>query len=601
MPDRSPPPLPRPLTASAPRYPKSPRIRSPSPTTTVRPTMPNLNLNINLSRLNFANRLPRAVVRSILVIVLLLVGFFVVSHSRGGDGAWDASSYSDRVKSRGAVDRGDMRNLDTWKGIFGGGLKAAGSRIPSYRSSKVPKVKPERKARNAAVISPNATEYIPRIHRGSSRIAIPNTNPQQYELSPLPTLEEAFNHLHPMLREVKYRTPSIPREHELTEPIFQPFLTEELKNRYAHLIEEFDEDAGEWLEGGERRWYMVTVCRQVAGMLADWFSAWTVLADYLGPETLVFSLIEGDSADGSGEIFSGVMRAHLLFLGVLPENIFIETNGPPIDWESVHRIEQLAKMRNAGMQLFYDDPDGLSPDGHPWSAIVFYNDVYLSATHYLELLHQHFMQDADMTCGWDHAGKWFYDGWVGRDMSGDLYTPFPVPEEDQNLPQKAFPSSPSTRVRFEQMLPFQVFAGWNGMAVLNPLPFLPPYNVRFRRGKPQTETEFECQASESTFISWDFWKFGFSRILVVPGVHAAYGKGDAMVRGWVEWPRPEPGFSEIVEWQDEPPPKVRCHDWPQKNGKGWWAWDTVRWVDPPTFENPKPNTPARDPEPEPEV
>lgn len=33
-------------------------------------------------------------------------------------------------------------------------------------------------------------------------------------------------------------------------------------------------------------------------MLADWFAAWTVLADFLGPESLVFSLFEGDSADG---------------------------------------------------------------------------------------------------------------------------------------------------------------------------------------------------------------------------------------------------------------------------------------------------------------
>lgn len=94
-------------------------------------------------------------------------------------------------------------------------------------------------------------------------------------------------------------------------------------------------------------------------------------------------------------------------------------------------------MRNAGMQPFYDSlPSGLTPDGHPWTAIVYYNDVYLSATHFLELMHQHFIQDADMTCGWDHAGRWFYDGWVGRDMSGDLYTPFPVKDEDKELPQK---------------------------------------------------------------------------------------------------------------------------------------------------------------------
>jgi hypothetical protein len=33
-------------------------------------------------------------------------------------------------------------------------------------------------------------------------------------------------------------------------------------------------------------------------MLADWFAMWTVLADFLGPESLVFSLLEGGSDDG---------------------------------------------------------------------------------------------------------------------------------------------------------------------------------------------------------------------------------------------------------------------------------------------------------------
>ena len=158
-----------------------------------------------------------------------------------------------------------------------------------------------------------------------------------------------------------------------------------------------------------------------------------------------------------------------------------------------------------------------------------------------------------MTCGWDHAGRWFYDGWVGRDMSGDLYTPFPVKEEDKDLPQKVSPFSPlfsalptlfplfvqlspdtsislalhkahremstnadlqlfinhpNSRLRHEQNLPIQVFAGWNGIAVMNPKPFFPPYNVRFRRGAPKSllSMEWECQASESSFISWDFWK-----------------------------------------------------------------------------------------------
>ena len=35
------------------------------------------------------------------------------------------------------------------------------------------------------------------------------------------------------------------------------------------------------------------------GMLADWFAAWTVLIDYLGPESVIFNLMEGDSQDGT--------------------------------------------------------------------------------------------------------------------------------------------------------------------------------------------------------------------------------------------------------------------------------------------------------------
>ena len=76
-----------------------------------------------------------------------------------------------------------------------------------------------------------------------------------------------------------------------------------------------------------------------------------------------------------------------------------------------------------------------------------------------------------------------------------------------------FINHPTSRLRHEQNLPIQVFAGWNGIAVMNPRPFFPPYNVRFRRGAPKSllSMEWECQASESSFISWDFWKVSQSR------------------------------------------------------------------------------------------
>ncbi|WWC64987.1 uncharacterized protein I303_107601 [Kwoniella dejecticola CBS 10117] len=590
---------------------RSPHIRTPS-------TAPN---GSNMRRI----ALPRSTFLRAVLFLSLVIGLILLSQmgDSGGieEGIWDASSYSERrvpsspgmdirklknkfglisPKQPSKVGKGKGNGLDTNSGSnsdletqmqkqleeeeeYLNQLEYGIGQEYGYNSSPVQRQKVQRPnlARENYTIPKPTFE-------GKSRRVIPGSAPEKYTYGPLPTLEEAWEFLHPLLREVKNKYEVIPREHELTAPIFPPFLNEDLVQRYRHLREEWDEEKGEWKVVNDRRWFLVTVCRQVAGMLADWFATWTVLADFLGPESLVFSLIEGDSADGSGEIIAHAMRAHLLNIGVPPENINIKTFAPKFDWEQIHRIEQLAKMRNEGMKPFYDTlPSGLSPDGHPWTGIVYYNDVYLSATHFLELMHQHFKQDADMTCGWDHAGKWFYDGWVGRDMSGDLYTPFPVKEEDKDLPQKLFPSSPGTLRRYEKMLPFQVFAGWNGITVLNPQPFMAPYNVRFRRGQPRTDKFWECQASESSFISWDFWKYGFGRIQVIPGVHATYGKEDAMVRGWVEWPTPSGGMKEDIDWVDQPPSKVRCHDWPDKPGKGYWAWDTVRWVDPPKLEIPK--------------
>ena len=121
---------------------------------------------------------------------------------------------------------------------------------------------------------------------------------------------------------------------------------------------------------------------------------------------------------------------------------------------------------------------------------------------------------------------------------------------------QVFINHPSTKERFDRLLPFQVFAGWNGITVLSPTPFLPPYNVQFRRGATAppgsglSSADVECQQSECGLISWDFWKYGFGRIQVVPGVHATYSKADAMMRGWIEFPLEEEGYTEAITWQD---------------------------------------------------
>lgn len=133
-------------------------------------------------------------------------------------------------------------------------------------------------------------------HVGRSRVEMDSSDKytiysaEPYTTAPLPSLHEAFAHLEPRLTAIKNAHAQIPQEDVLTEPIFPPFLTRAQQSRYAHLQED--------VKGGTKRYLVVTVCRQVAGMLADWFAAWTVLADFLGPETLVFSLHEGNSDDG---------------------------------------------------------------------------------------------------------------------------------------------------------------------------------------------------------------------------------------------------------------------------------------------------------------
>jgi hypothetical protein len=456
--------------------------------------------------------LPRALIR-ILAFAAALLGvvlLYNLAFTPSPEGVWDASSWADRRSKNSPYQTEDNPNgvvydhpdpnLDTqgsrWS-LFGGskgGVKKDAAPRPGLSDPRpLPRVNTTRARENF----------------GKSRIVIPNTSPEEYTESPLPTLDEAFAHLEPMMRAVKEKHQNIPREHDLWQPIFPPFLTDDLQERFWHLREEWDEETKSWKHSGDRRFMLVTVCKQVAGEsscfaeCAGWelicryvgglvryldsvggflgpgdatlfaargrFCGWQVSCNTMGVgQSLPYpSLSPVDYASStdpplcllrtissfrkpypspiydsltSGEIFAEVMRDYLLFLGVPPKNINIQTHLPKVDWEQHHRIELLASMRNDGMKPLYDTaPSGLTYDGKPWSAVVFYNDVYLSGTHFLELLHQHFMQDADMTCGWDHAGRWFYDGWVGRDMSGDLYTPFPVKEEDKDLPQKVSP------------------------------------------------------------------------------------------------------------------------------------------------------------------
>lgn len=98
---------------------------------------------------------------------------------------------------------------------------------------------------------------------------------------------------------------------------------------------------------------------------------------------------------------------------------------------------------------------------------------------------------------------------------------------------------------YDELRPFQAYSAWNGIAVLSPTPFLPPFKVRFRRGAPG-----ECAASECTLLAADFWKYGWGRIQVVPSVQVAYDRKTALVSARLLREK-----QSKLEWKNGVPPR----------------------------------------------
>lgn len=85
--------------------------------------------------------------------------------------------------------------------------------------------------------------------------------------------------------------------------------------------------------------------------------------------------------------------------------------------------------------------------------------------------------------------------------------------------------------------------------MLSPTPFLPPFNVRFRRGNT---AKGECAASECTLVAADFWKYNWGRVQVVPSVQVAYQRKPA-----VETALELRKAQDRLGWKDGVPPKNR--------------------------------------------
>ncbi|GHJ85676.1 hypothetical protein NliqN6_2078 [Naganishia liquefaciens] len=372
------------------------------------------------------------------------------------------------------------------------------------------------------------------------------------------------------------------RGRTLPEQVF-PYqaLTRAQQSRYKLLS---SRDGGGSGGGGGGIYLFATLIRQVQDQLPDLLAALVVVVDTLGADRVAFTFLEGPSDDLTSSVFTSVLEPLLHTLGVPSRRIRIITDSPPLDFSHANRIELLANLRNDALQPLWQDPS-LAANV---KSVLFFNDVYLKAEHMLELLYMHQLNGAGVTAAWDWYKRqpaYFYDVWI---ETGDLF--YPIPHAWWSPSDELFPDAPVSRAAFAQLEPFQVFCGWNGMVVMDPAPFLPPHNVRFRRSDV---ARGECAASECGLVCADYWKAGFGKVQVVPSVQLAYERDVAIQTeylmqqqrlelGWRDGTPPVRGgkLYKGLTWRTQPPERIRCNPWPEKDGLGHNVWEHTKWVPP---------------------
>lgn len=284
-----------------------------------------------------------------------------------------------------------------------------------------------------------------------------------------------------------------------------------------------------------------TVTRNIQDQLPDLTAAIAVIVDTLGPSRVAFSIVEGPSDDITASTLDDVLYPFLLSLGVPASRIRFVTNSPRLDFNQGDRIGLLAQLRNQALEPLWHNAEGHDNEsglGAQVRAVIMFNDVYLKAEHFLEVLYWHHVNQAGITTAWDWWKRnpgYYYDVWVGRTVdTGDLFYPMDPSLEKWQPSSDVFADSPASRKAFDSLEPFPVFSSWNGLAVLDPRPLLgsssPAFssNTRGVRFRSASADAHECAASECALICSDYWKAGFGKVQVVPSVQLAYDRGTAM-------------------------------------------------------------------------
>ena len=278
---------------------------------------------------------------------------------------------------------------------------------------------------------------------------------------------------------------------------------------------------------------------------------------YLGPEFCALSIVEGRSTDSTFAILAG-LKAELAAMGV-PYFLSRSFVDPKASGEN--RIIALSYLHNLALEPLLEESRSRKSRFSSKPTVVFVNDVVLCPEDLLELLHQHILQSATMTCAfdWNAAGASFYDSWVSRSLSGNLF--FEVTHDGKHwLADTMFFDHPDSAARWDQSLPIQVYSCWGGeMVTLDAVPFIRG-DLAFRSSEKD-----ECYMGEPMTLAKDLWELGVGKILAIPAVNVAYDYDTAReaknARGYVQKVVSHMQYNtddEVVKWQSNPPPMVKC-------------------------------------------
>ncbi|OAL39594.1 hypothetical protein AYO20_00991 [Fonsecaea nubica] len=300
------------------------------------------------------------------------------------------------------------------------------------------------------------------------------------------------------------------------------------------------------------RFYFAMNLHQSAHILPQLLGAIVEIVRLLGPHVCVISVVEGRSTDGTFEILKSLAK-EMEHLGV---SYFLSCNELQPGGEGMERISTLAELRNRALWPLTQRSQSYDPS----TTIVFLNDIAPCAEDILELIYQRTLLKADMTCGMDwynlEDGGTFYDSWIGRQMNGETF--FEVPQSTSwDFSKNLFWNHETSKSRYLQGQPVQVFSCWNGAVALTARPFLEG-KIRFR-----TEIEEECHLGEPVHLAKDLWRLGHGKIAVIPSVNVGYSVDDSRkakeAHGWVtNMTDGESIELREIDWQQKPPGQIKC-------------------------------------------